>query len=153
MHPLFVHAAVTAIPLIAIAAIVASLVPRFRRWLGAWMPALATVAFLCAVLTILAGEALAAQVGRNAALITHLRLGDYPAAATFLLMIFAWWQWAWFRFLLGESSPQGQRRVDPGRFQWVTVLTAIVVILLAIATLVATYVAGHTGALAVWGGD
>ena len=67
LHPLFVHAAVVAVPAVALVAITAAWIPKVRDWIGIVLPILATAAFIAAFLTGQSGEALAGQVGQTAA--------------------------------------------------------------------------------------
>ena len=59
LHPLFVHGAVAAIPVVALLAIVVAWVASVRDWLGIVFPAIASVAFVAALLAKQSGEALA----------------------------------------------------------------------------------------------
>lgn len=148
LHPLLVHAAVTLLPLVGIVATVAVFLPRFRTWLRIWLPLLGTAAFLAAALTASAGEALTEQVTRTASVMRHARLGDAPVVTTILLAGLLWVQWAWYRYAAAGRTGGPEPRW-PG-LTWVATVTNVLVVVLSVATVVATVIAGDAGARAVW---
>ncbi|MDG4768106.1 hypothetical protein O7632_29040 [Solwaraspora sp. WMMD406] len=147
-HPLVVHAAVVFVPLLVLGALVYGLVPRLRRRIGWAVALLAVVAPIAAGLATTTGEALQQDLverGYPAQILDqvaeHQRYGDLTfwfslglALATGLLI-----------FL---TSARGRATKAPG---WLTIALVVVVVALAGMTAVYTYLAGDSGAQAVWG--
>lgn len=138
-HPLVVHAATVLLPLSLAGLVVAVLLPRLR-------PSLAGVSVLgLAAATVIAwiaeesGESLADQVGLPQ---EHARYGAWvPAAAVLALIVAA----AWWRLQRGPSIPSAP--------PWATRATGFGVVAMALITTVITVLAGHSGAVAVWGSE
>lgn len=81
MHPLFVHAAVVLIPIVALLAIAAAWNTRTRDWLGIAFPIIASLTLVAAAFTSASGEALATQVEQTAAVTAHTSIADLAVAA------------------------------------------------------------------------
>ena len=130
-HPLLVHAVVVLLPLAALGAVAVAARPY-----GPLVAALALAGAGTAVLARIAGEQLEAAVeispGFEAVIDQHERFGTFTAIA------------AWPFALLAVAACVLARR-DRGRALWV--LTAVA----GVVAVVATVLAGHSGAAAVWG--
>lgn len=133
-HPLVVHGAVVLLPLAAVAFLAILLVPRWRGTFG-WLTMGVVVAGAgAAIAAKQTGEEFAQQVGLP---VEHARFGNLlgPVAALFLVVAAVWF-WSQRR---GERSSK--------------VLTLTLGLMgagLAVACVVLTIAAGHTGATAVW---
>lgn len=151
LHPLFVHAAVVAVPVVALLAIAAAWIPRVRDWLGIVLPILAAVAFLATLVAKESGEALATQVSQTAAVTAHTEIADIATAGAFLLFVGAWVQWGWLHFFVrprpGRPSARATR---PGLVRAVSVGVSILLTLVGVFAIVSVVVVGDTGARAVW---
>lgn len=153
LHPLFVHAAVVAVPVVALLALGAGWSNRLRTWLGIVLPVLASVAFVAALLTKQAGEALAAQVPPTPELTAHIEIADIAVAGAFFLLVVTWWQWIWHRrraaLRTADSAPAP---ADAGRRGRMATTIAVVETAVAVFAIVGVVIAGDTGARAVWTG-
>lgn len=153
MHPLVVHAAVVFIPLLALAAVVYALVPRVRARLG-WAAALLAVAGPAgAYVARESGERLeerlvAANYGQEILdkVNDHQGYGDLTfwfslglGAGTLLLVV------------LTNGLTTGRSTVG-GVPVWLTWVLGAAVIVLAGVTGVYVFLAGDSGADAVWSG-
>ncbi len=151
LHPLFVHAAVVAVPVVALLAIAATWIPRVRNWLGVVLPILATVAFLATLVAGQSGEALATQVNQTAAVAAHTAIADIATAGAFLLFVGAWAQWGWLRFFVRPRPGRPAARVTrPGLVRAASAGGSVVLTLVGVFAIVALVVVGDTGARAVW---
>lgn len=140
VHPLVVHFAVVLLPLAAAALVAIVVVPKWRRPFG-WVVLAGLLAGAGAsLLAKESGEAFAARVGWPT---EHASLGDrLPLVAIVLFVVAAVWFWLQLR-----DAKAGRKRAGI-----LTVITAIVSCILAVAAIVLTVVVGHTGAAAVWEG-
>ncbi len=158
LHPLFVHATVVAIPVVALLALGAGWSNRLRTWLGLVLPVLATVTFVATIVTEQAGEALVAQVAPSAALTTHVEVAEIAGAGAFLLLAVTWWQWIWYRRAGAEragverAADSDPARADAGRRGRMATTIAVVETAVAVFAIVGVVIAGDTGAQAVWAG-
>jgi len=151
LHPLFVHAAVVAVPVVGLLAIVAAWIPKVRDWLGVVFPILATAAFFATLVAKQSGEALATQVSQTAAVAAHTDIADIATAGAFLLFVGAWVQWSWLRFFVRLRPGRPVARVTrPGLLRAVLVSISILLTLVGVFAIVAVVVVGDTGARAVW---
>ena len=76
LHPLIVHATVVAVPVAAIAVLLATFWPRFRRW-ASWGPlAAAALAMILVPITTSSGESLEHSLPRSALIEKHAHLAD-----------------------------------------------------------------------------
>ncbi|MBK8460870.1 MAG: hypothetical protein IPL43_12355 [Micropruina sp.] len=134
LHPLVVHAAVVLVPLAALGALLVVAFARVRERYGWLVVAFAVAAGASAIVARLSGEALAAQRGLGALVVSHRTWGEltvYPAVALALLLPVG--------LLLQRRSRTGWRVV------------AGLSVLAAVAGLVLIGLTGHSGAVAVWG--
>nr|NLI51602.1 hypothetical protein [Propionibacterium sp.] len=138
VHPLVVHAAVVLLPLAALLLVALIAVRRWRAALG--VPTLLALAGGTAAAFVAAesGEALAARVGVPG---EHERWGSLtPGFAAALLVVAAGW------YLLQRRDA---RAAGPATLP--TRVGAGLVVLLAVTVTGLTVLAGHSGAVAVWG--
>jgi hypothetical protein len=146
VHVLIIHAAVVFLPLLAVAAIIYALVPRFRTYVG-W----------AAVLLAIGGPLvafLARQSGRN----FKARLVAQGAPADFVAKIDKHQAYGdrtfWLSLGLGVFTLLlVALTLRPGRVStWVTAVLGVVVIGLAVATGIYVFLTGDSGAHTVWDG-
>lgn len=147
LHPLFVHATVVGVPVVALLTVGAGWNNRIRKWLGVVLPSLASVAFVGALITKQAGEALAAQVASTPAVHAHVEIADIAVAGAFLLLLVTWGRWVWSR------RRARAHLTEPKRYGRVAVALAVVETVVAVFAIVGIVVAGDTGARAVWAGS
>ncbi len=151
LHPLFVHAVVVAVPVVAVLAIAAAWIPKVRDWLGIVFPILATAAFIAALLTKQSGEALATQVGQTAAVTAHTEIADIATAGAFLLFAGAWAQWGWLRFFVRPRPGHPEARVTRPRVaRAISIGVSVLLSLVGVFAIVAIVIVGDSGARAVW---
>ena len=151
MHPLFVHAAVVLIPIVALLAIAAAWNTRTRDWLGIAFPIIASLTLVAAAFTSAPGEALATQVEQTAAVTAHTSIADLAVAAGFLLFLISWVQWVWIHNYTTVRPGHTQARVtNPQTIRRWTTVISIVQTVIAVFALVAIVIVGDTGARAVW---
>lgn len=138
LHPLIVHAVVVLVPLTALALVLGALLPSIRKRLGIVTPIAALVVLMLVPLTMLAGEALAQQVGPVPAVLHHADLGRmlWPWTAAMFLVAVA--QWCWFRF---GAPRRGARAV-----------IAVLAVVTGAGSTIMVVLIGEAGARAVWGG-
>lgn len=139
LHPLIVHAVVILVPLTGLALILGALLPAARKRLGVVTPIAALFVLVLVPITVLAGEALAQDVGPVPAVVHHADLGRMLWPWTVAMFIVATVQWCWYRF--GE----GPRRT--GR-----AILAILAVVSAVGSTIMVVLIGEAGARAVWGG-
>lgn len=149
-HPFLVHMPVVLIPLTALIAVVAVLLPRHRRPLSLVVAVLAVVSAGGAILAAGSGEALEESLDeRNPLVHQHAELGEGTRLFAVLFAIaaigFAIHHWP-DRLKLGPDSGLG-RLV---RAKQVFAITAAAMILTAGLATVWTVRTGHSGAKAVW---
>ena len=142
LHPLIVHATVVIVPTAALAVLLATFWPRFRRW-ASWGPlALALLSVVLVPLTSSTGESLEHALPRSALIEQHAHLGDELLPWVIVLAVGA----------LGLSWPliRGFRTSLPSLPRWLTVLVLAIVVVGAVGTLVQVVRIGHSGATAAW---
>lgn len=141
LHPLVVHAAVVLVPLAALGALLVTLSTRVRSQYG-WLVVAFAVAGAASVLAArLSGPVLLESLGGGGpAIMTHQdwgMLAPYPA------------------IVLAVSLPAlllvDRRRRDGESAGAAFVLTAALTVAAALVGLVLIALAGHSGAVAVWG--
>jgi len=151
LHPLFVHAAVIAIPVVALLAIAAAWVTKVRDWLGIVLPILASLGFIAALLAKQAGEALETQIAETAAVAAHTGIADIAVAGGFLLLLVTWAQWVWEHIFVQVRPGRTQARVTKASTaRRVAIVISVVQTLVAVFAIVAVIIVGDTGARAVW---
>jgi len=139
LHPLIVHAVVILVPLTALALILGALFPAARRRLGVVTPIAALVVLVLVPVTMLAGEALAQQVGPVPAVLHHADLGRMLWPWTLAMFVVATVQWCWYRF--GKGPRRAARAIIAGLAVVSGAGSTVMVVLI-----------GEAGARAVWGG-
>ena len=139
LHPLIVHAVVVLVPLTALALVLGALLPAIRKRLGIVTPIAALVVLALVPVTMLAGEALAQEVGEIPAVVHHAELGRMLWPWVLAMFIVAAAQWGWYR------SGRPPRRA--GR----AIITILAVLSGAGSTIMVVLI-GEAGARAVWGG-
>jgi predicted membrane protein DUF2231 len=142
LHPLIVHATVVVVPAAALAVLLATFWPRFRRW-ASWGPlALALLSVVLVPLTSSSGESLEHALPRSELIEQHAHLGDQLLPWVIVLALGA----------LGLSWPLVVRLRSslPTLPRWVTVLVLAIVVVGAVGTLVQVVRIGHSGATAAW---
>ncbi|GAA1435980.1 hypothetical protein GCM10009616_34620 [Microlunatus lacustris] len=138
VHPLIVHATAVIVPAAALAVLLVTFWPRFRRWAG-WGPAAAAATALVLVpLTTTSGESLQARLPQSDLIQRHAQLGDTLLPWTIGLLVGAAGLY-WTHRTTGRSYP---RRL--------TVAIAVVSVAAAVGTLVEVVIIGHSGATAAW---
>lgn len=139
LHPLIVHAVVILVPLTALALVLGAIFPAARKRLGIVTPIAALIVLVLVPITMLAGEALAQQVGPIPAVVHHADLGRMLWPWTLAMFLVAAVQWCWYRF--GEAP----RRT-------VRVIIAVLAVVAGAGSTVMVVLIGEAGARAVWGG-
>jgi uncharacterized membrane protein len=134
LHPLVVHAAVVLLPLCAIGFIVLVLVPKLRRTYGWLVIGGLAVSFVFAFIAKESGETLANVMGLPS---EHAQWGDRLVPISFGLLVVAA-VWFWF--------------VRKGATGVMAILLNVAGVALAVITLGATVLVGHSGAEAAWAG-
>lgn len=142
LHPLIVHATVVIVPTAALAVLLATFWPRFRRW-ASWGPlALALLSVILVPLTSSSGESLEHALPRSELIEQHAHLGDQLLPWVIVLAVGA----------VGLSWPLIVRLRSslPTLPRWLTVLVLVIVVVGAVGTLVQVVRIGHSGATAAW---
>lgn len=142
LHPLIVHATVVVVPTAALAVLLATFWPRFRRW-ASWGPlALALLSVILVPITSSSGESLEHSLPRSELIEAHAHLGDQLLPWVIVLAVGA----------LGLSWPliRGLRAGLPDLPRWLTLLVVAVMVVGALGTLVQVVRIGHSGATAAW---
>ncbi len=146
LHPLVVHAVVVLGPLAALTGLVYAAVPRWR-WLLRWpLVVLAVVTAVTALVAVAAGEDLLAARPELAPIVEdHEEAGEMLRnVALGYAAVSALAAWA----LGGVSALASGRGARETRFG---VPVAVLLAVGAVALLVTVYLAGDSGAKAVWG--
>ena len=142
LHPLVVHATVVAVPAAAVAVLLATLWPRFRRW-ASWGPAaLAAVALVLVPITTSSGESLEHTLPRTPLIEAHTHLADGLLPWVIALLVGA----------LLVLWPQ-LTATRPGLWtlpRWLVVVGVVVATAAAVGSLVEVVLIGHSGAAAAW---
>ncbi|NES14192.1 MULTISPECIES: DUF2231 domain-containing protein [Micromonospora] len=148
-HALLVHAAVVLVPLLALVSVAYGVLPRWRPRLDWAVAALAITAPIAAFLATESGEALEhvlEQKNYPAQILDkvreHSEYGESLRSFTFGLAAAA-------LLLLLVTSGFARVRNLP---RWIAPVLTGVVAVLAVFAVVYVYLAGDTGAQAVWGG-
>ena len=81
---------------------------------------------------------------------TTTRAALYGSALLVVVLLagLLWVQWAWYRYAAAGRTGGPEPRW-PG-LTWVATVTNVLVVVLSVATVVATVIAGDAGARAVW---
>jgi Predicted membrane protein (DUF2231) len=142
-HPLFMHAAVVFVPLLALFAVLYALIPRWRAKIGWATAILAVIAPLSALITKLSGDKFITYrfpQGAPSNVLAHRHFG------TMLL---------WFTLGLGIATALllfvhrwSRQELRPA---WLRVGSQLLAIVLAVLAVYYVVRAGDSGAAAVWG--
>lgn len=146
LHPLVVHAVVVLGPLAALTGLVYAAVPRWR-WLLRWpLVVLAVVVAVTALTAVAAGEDLLAARPELAPIVEdHQEAGEnLRSVALIYVAVAGLAAWA----LGGSSALASGRGARETRFG---IPVAVLLAAGAVALLVTVYLAGDSGARAVWG--
>ena len=143
-HPLIVHATVVVVPAAAVAVLLSTFWPRFRRW-ASWGPAAAAALALVLVpVTTSSGESLEHALPRTALIEAHTHLADGLLPWVIALFVGAaalcWVQLAATRTRLWTFP------------RWLVVVAVVVATVGALGSLVEVVLIGHSGAAAAWTG-
>lgn len=148
LHPLLVHAAVVLIPATAGAVILAAVLPRFRAWLSWGLPALGVASGVVGVVTAHFGEELSATMQISEQLDDHMAWGTRAEVGSWVLGLAA--VLAWVVTSPGVRARFGER-VAVLDARWLRITVLVLACLLAVAAVVAIFLAGDSGARSVWG--
>lgn len=144
VHPLIVHATTVVVPAAALAVILATVYPRFRRWAG-WGPAaLSLLAIVLVPLTTQSGESLQRALPRNDLIEEHAHLADGLLPFVIALAVGAIGLYLWQRRLDGKG-----RSTTPFP-RWLVTVVIVISLAAAVGTVVQTVRIGHSGAKAAW---
>lgn len=137
LHPLVVHLVVVLVPLGAIGAVLSALIPNFSRRYASASVIIIGVALVASLLSRTSGQDLAREVSTTA---EHINAGDVLPAfvGVFFVVTLVFW-------LFDRGVPLNRKRPI-----WLRLL-AVVVIIVALVATYQTVIAGHTGAVSVWG--
>ncbi len=144
IHPLIVHATVVIVPTAALAVLLATLWPRFRRW-ASWGPFAAAAAALVLVpLSTSSGESLEHSMPHSVLIEKHAHLADGLLPWSIVLLVGAigvfWIHW---------STEHPNVRSLP---RWFAIVAMVVAVVAAAGSLVEVVLIGHSGAAAAWSG-
>lgn len=137
-HPLFVHAVVVLVPLVALLEILCALWPAARERLVWLVLALAAVTAALTPLTVEAGEAMYDRFPQPAAVLQeHAERGDWmPYVAVALLVVAALLALLHWR---------------PSHGRGVAAVVAVLAVVVGLAAIAVVIKVGDSGARAVWG--
>lgn len=144
LHPLIVHATVVAVPAAAVAVLLATFWPRFRRW-ASWGPlAAAVVAVVLVPITTSSGESLQHALPHSDLIEQHTHLADGLLPWVIVLLVGA---------AAGYWSHLASNRPQLWAFPRLLVIaTMLVASAGAVGALVEVVLIGHSGASAAWSG-
>lgn len=147
LHPLVVHFAVVGILVTSLALIAAALLPRFRWWLGWGLPVIGVVTAIVTFVTAQAGEDLSHERAQISEVLNgHMGWGSRLETLTYGLAVVV----VLFYFVTSRSADASPKIAVLDR-SWVQILIKVLAIIVAIAAIVLTYLAGDSGAQSVWG--
>lgn len=133
LHPLIVHAVVVLVPLLAAGMVLAALSPTWAERLRLVLAVLAPAAAVSALVARSSGQSLLARVPGSPEVARHADLADaLPLFLVGVAAVVIGWAWLDAR---GTSS------------RWMAVAAAVA----TVAATVWTVLAGHSGAVSVWG--
>ncbi len=146
-HPLLVHGSVVLIPLTALLAAYVAWRPRTWRRSALPLTVLALVMTGLAFATTQAGERLEERLAESELIEAHAEIGELVPLLAIALLVCAAAMWLLRRRGADDATRDAGSTAGPTAAQRVV---AIVTSLVAIAVIVWTIRAGHTGAEAVW---
>jgi hypothetical protein len=142
LHPLIVHATVVVVPVAAVAVLLATIWPRFRRWAG-WGPAAAAaLAVILVPITTSSGEDLERALPHAQLIETHAHLADGLLPWVIVLLLGSLGIF-WTHFAAGRTG----LRTFP---RWLTIVAVAMAIVGSVGSLVEVVLIGHSGAAAAW---
>lgn len=147
-HVLLVHAVVILVPLAALLAVVGSVWPAARQYLGALTPLTALAGLLFVPLASNAGEWLREHVPDTALVDRHAEMGGgllVWAGLLFLITLSIW--------LLDLASKREWRVPTPLLSRWVRPVGSVLLCAVAVVSVVQVYRIGDSGAKAAWEGQ
>ena len=145
LHPLAVHFGVVLGLLAATVVLLSAVLPRFRRWIGWGLPALAVVGAIALQVTASLGESLqeSNSAYNTTVIAAHAESGERAGTAGIVLAGVSILLW-----LL--TSPTAKDRLTSRWPTWLTPLTQVAAVIVPLLTIAAVTLAGHSGASAVW---
>ena len=149
-HPLFVHFGVCLMVLFALLQLVMVVSTKARVRVGVFLPIMGIFTALMALITKQTGEMLG-EVTTDVNWRPHGELGDLAAGATLALYAVSILYWLGSEKISGAYNPRLVQA--PARFLSggvVRTLIVVAAVVASLATLVLTFMAGHTGAGLVW---
>jgi hypothetical protein len=142
LHPLIVHATVVVVPVAALAVLLTTIWPRFRRW-AAWGPAAAAaLAVILVPITTSSGEDLERTLPHAKLIETHAHLADGLLPWVIVLLVGSLGIF-WTHFAPGR----------PGLWtlpRWLTIVAVALAVVGSVGSLVEVVLIGHSGAAAAW---
>lgn len=142
LHPLVVHFAIVFLLLVAGAQILAVILARFRVWIGWALPLGGVISAFTARVATMSGKDLMGEQGSPLAQ-EHQVWGERLELLGYALAVVTILYWlvtsAWGRGRLGDRLPG-----------WAAPAVGVLAVVIALATLVVTFLTGHSGATAVW---
>jgi len=139
-HPLLVHIVVIILPLTGAAAILGSIWPRAQRKFTFLTPLGALVGLIAVPITISAGQSLASTFPEiPPVLAQHITHASRVLPLTIALFLLTTAQWAYLQF--------GRKPLK----RWLTVVLAVLVVAVSVATIAQVVLTGDAGSRAVWG--
>lgn len=148
LHPLAVHAAVVFVPLLALAAIIGTVVPKVRPKINWASWGLGVIAPVTVFVAAEAGEALqqALIADRSPQTVLDAITGHAQYARTTFYTTIGLGVVTILRLLL-VGSPKGRRLP-----RWGAIALTVITLVLAAVALVCVYLTGESGARMVWQG-
>jgi hypothetical protein len=146
-HVLLVHAVVILVPLAALLAVVGSVWPAARQYLGALTPLTALAGLVFVPLASNAGEWLQEHVPDTALVDRHAEMGGgllVWAGLLFLITLSIW--------LLDLASKRAWRVPTPLLSRWVRPVGSVLLCAVAVVSVVQVFRIGDSGAKAAWEG-
>ena len=146
-HPLFVHAPMVLLPVVAVVTVMAALRPTLRRRLGWWLPAACAVLLIMILLAVRTGDALDKAIDLGTA-VKHKHLAESTRLLMALLLVATSALWWFGRRADRQSAPAG----DAPRRSPVVLGCAAAAVVLALLSTVWVVRTGHEGARVHWSG-
>lgn len=146
-HPLIVHLVVVAIPLAALALIVAAVWPRARAWMGPMPVILALVGLIATAFAASAGETFHERLGVSSpAVEEHTEAGDVVIVGSGCLF-----GAAALLYLIGLPLLTDRLGLSPSVVKAVDLIARVLGVAAAVVAVYLVFQAGDTGSRAAWG--